>query len=40
MGRHLAKNPGTVAIGVIVMWAGILAVGIIDVWVLARRVRR
>lgn len=40
MGRQLAKEPGTVLIGVLVIWAGIAVVAGLDVWVLARRVRR
>jgi hypothetical protein len=40
MGRQLAKDDGTNLIGVLVMWAGIAAVAGLDVWVLAKRVRR
>jgi lipopolysaccharide export LptBFGC system permease protein LptF len=40
MGRQLAQNDGTTAMGIAIIWGGIVLVGGVDVWTLARLVRR
>jgi lipopolysaccharide export LptBFGC system permease protein LptF len=40
MGRQLAQNAGTAAMGIAVIWGGIALVGGVDVWTLTRLVRR
>jgi len=40
MGRQLAVNAGTHGTGLLVLWAGIALVALLDVWMLARALRR
>ncbi|MFQ5491033.1 MAG: LptF/LptG family permease [Phycisphaerae bacterium] len=40
MGRQLSQNPDTTFIGILTTWAGIMLVGGLDVWTLARVLRR
>jgi hypothetical protein len=40
MGRQLAQNASTAALGIAAIWGGILLVGAIDVWTMTRLVRR
>lgn len=40
MGRQLAENPQTANLGIATMWLAIAVVAFLDVWVLARVVRR
>jgi len=40
MGKQMANNAGTHGAGLLMIWSGILLVAVLDVWVLARVVRR
>jgi len=40
MGRQMAEKPGTAQVGLVIIWGGIALVGVLDVLVLARFVRR
>jgi hypothetical protein len=39
-GKQLAYNPGTVWLGLAVMWSGIVIVAVLDGWTLTRVLRR
>lgn len=40
MGRQVAQNAGTTVIGVCIIWAGIVLMGGVDVWMLTRVLKR
>lgn len=40
MGKQLAENPTTAGIGLLVIWGGIVAVALLDAWLLCRKIRR
>jgi lipopolysaccharide export LptBFGC system permease protein LptF len=40
MGKQLAQNAATHTAGLVVIWAGIVAVGVVDWWVMTRVLRR
>lgn len=40
MGRQMTQNAATTMIGVVTIWAGIMLVGVLDVWTLTRVLRR
>ncbi|MCH7651648.1 MAG: hypothetical protein IIA63_10885 [Nitrospinae bacterium] len=40
MGRQLAQNEGTATPGLLLIWFGIAAVGLVDAWTLTRILRR